>query len=37
LIKIKQELNILLDIWRKGGENNNSVWGEVSKRFVDIE
>jgi hypothetical protein len=25
------------DIWRKGGKNNNNVWREVSKEYVDTE
>jgi hypothetical protein len=24
-------------MWRRGGENNNSVWKEVSKQCVDTE
>jgi hypothetical protein len=39
LKKIEQELNRLGmgDIWRRGGENNNNAWREVSQRCADTE
>jgi hypothetical protein len=39
LKKVEQELNRLgiVDIWRRGSENNNNAWTEVSKRYVDSE
>jgi hypothetical protein len=35
----EEELNELglRDVWREGGDNNNSVWREVSKMCVDIK
>jgi hypothetical protein len=39
LKKVEQKLNTLgmEDIWRRGGENNNNAWREVSKSCADTE